>query len=675
MSMINNQRYRSFARLALGLWLAGSGVDAVYAASDEEALFEDELLFGEIPSVFTASKFEQKVTEAPARTSIVTRDEIQRFGYRFLSEVLQSVPGFYLHNDRNYARLGVRGFNIPGDYNSRVLLLVDGHRTNENISDSADIDDMFLLDVDLIERVEVVRGPGSSLYGSNAFFAVVNVITRNGRDLNGGEIAGSVGSDDTYQGRVSHGKRLANGVEYLVSGTYHESDGNDRVYAREFDDPTTNNGYYEDNDDREFGQLFGEISFGDFTLQGAYINREKHVPTGAFGTLYNDPNSYTRDKRAYADLKYQTQLENGGELMGRVYYDRYEYTGDYPFDYADPGDPLDYVINKDEGEGEWWGAEVQVAKELFERHRLTVGAEYRDSLKQAQKNYDVYGTYLDIDTDDYSWALYAQDEFRIRDDLILSAGLRYDYFDTFGSTTNPRLALIWSPMHGTTLKGIYGTAFRAPSAYELYYDDDGETQKAPDNLEPEEIQTFELILGQQLTPELRGIASIFKNTIDNLVVLDTDPADGLLVLDNRDDAKVKGAELELQGHWDSGWRGGLSYTYQNAESRSDGRRLTNYPGHMVKLNLIAPLIEEKLTAGLEWQYESSRKTLAGERSDDIYLTNLTLSSQYWVPGLTLSASVYNLFDEHYSHPGSEEHTQDLLEQDGRTFRVKLQYAF
>lgn len=675
MNMINGKRYRVGVWLTLALWLAGPWVGAVHATDGEDDLFEDELLFGEIPSVFTASRFEQKVTDAPARTTIVTRDEIQSYGYRFLSEVLQSIPGFYLNNDRNYTRLGVRGFNVPGDYNSRVLLLVDGHRTNENISDSADIDDLFSLDLDLVERVEVVRGPGSSLYGSNAFFAVVNVITRNGRDLNGAEIAGSVGSDDTYQGRVSHGKRLANGVEYLVSGTYHESDGNDSVHAREFDDPATNYGDYEDNDDREFDQLFGEISYGDFTLQGAYIDREKHVPTGAFGTLYNDPNSYTRDKRAYADLKYQTQLENGGELMVRVNYDWYEYSGDYPYDYADPGDPLDYVVNKDEGEGEWWGAEAQWAKELFERHRVTVGAEYRESLEQKQKNHDVYGTYLDIDTDDYSWALYAQDEFRIRDDLILSAGLRYDYFDTFGSTTNPRVALIWSPLQGTTLKGIYGTAFRAPSAYELYYDDDGETQKAAGDLDPEEIETFELILEQQLTPQLRGIASIYKNTIDDLIVLDTDPADGLLVLDNRDNAKVKGAELELQGHWQSGWRGGLSYTYQDAENRSDGSRLVNYPSHMVKLNLIAPLIEEKLTAGLEWQYESSRKTLADERSDDIYLTNLTLSSQNVVPGLTLSASVYNLFDEHYNHVGSEEHTQDLLEQDGRTFRVKLQYAF
>jgi iron complex outermembrane receptor protein len=317
---------------------------------------------------------------------------------------------------------------------------------------------------------------------------------------------------------------------------------------------------------------------------------------------------------------------------------------------------------------------VQWSKLLFERHRVTVGAEYRESPKQVQKAYDVYDTYLDIDTDASTWGLYVQDEFRVRDDLILSAGIRYDDFDSFGSTTNPRLALVWTPMPQTTLKAIYGTAFRAPSAYELYYNDGDVFQKAAEDLDPETIETYELILEQQLTPALRAVASVYKNTVEDLIVGEEDPVDGLVVFDNRGDAEVRGGEVELLGNWSNGWRGGLSYAYAEAED-DDDNRLVNSPRHLVKLNLIAPLIGDRLSAGLEWQYESSRKTLDGERSDDFSLTNLTLFSEGWVPGLTLSGGVYNLFDEHYSHPGAAEHTQDLLEQDGRTFRLKLQYAF
>ena len=592
MNGIVEKSYRTVARLAFALWLGGCLTSGAHATGGQDELFEDALLFGEIPSVFTASKFEQKVTEAPARTSIITREEIRRYGHRFLSDILQSMPGFYLNNDRNYGRLGVRGFNIPGDYNSRILLLIDGQRQNEAIYDSMDIDDLFVLDVDLIERVEVVRGPGSSLYGSSAFFGVVNVITRNGRGLNGTEVAGSVGSDDTSQGRVSHGERLANGVEYLVSGTYHESDGNDRVYAREFDDPATNNGYYEDNDDRQFEQLFGEISYDDLSLQAGFVDREKHVPTGAYETLYNDPNSRTRDERWYVNMKYETQLQDGGNLLARAFYDHYEYKGYYPYDY---GPPPDYVIYKDEAESEQWGTEVQWSKQLFERHRVTVGGEYRESPKQVQKAYDVYDTYLDIDTDASTWGLYAQDEFRVRDDLILSAGIRYDYFDSFGSTTNPRLALVWTPLPRTTLKGIYGTAFRAPSAYELYYNDGNIFQKSAEDLDPETIETVELILEQQLTPALRAVASVYKNTVEDLIVAEEDPADGLVVFDNRGDAEVRGAELELLGNWQDGWRGGLSYAYADAED-DDGSRLVNSPRHLVKLNLIAPLIDDRLAA-------------------------------------------------------------------------------
>jgi len=137
---------------------------------------EEKLLLQEIPSVYGASKYEQKVTEAPSSVSIVTADEIKKFGYRTLTDILRSVRSFYVSYDRNYSFVGVRGFARPGDYNSRILLLVNGHRLNDNIFDSALIGTEGVLDVDLIERVEIIRGPSSSLYGSNAFFAVVDII-------------------------------------------------------------------------------------------------------------------------------------------------------------------------------------------------------------------------------------------------------------------------------------------------------------------------------------------------------------------------------------------------------------------------------------------------------------------------------------------------------------------
>ena len=124
----------------------------------------EELMSLRIESVYGASGFKQKVTEAPASVTIITSEDIQRYGYRTLADILKNVPGFYVTYDRNYSYLGVRGFGLPGQYNNGIALLVDGHRLNENVYDAALIGTEFPLDVDLIDRVEVIRGPNSSLY-------------------------------------------------------------------------------------------------------------------------------------------------------------------------------------------------------------------------------------------------------------------------------------------------------------------------------------------------------------------------------------------------------------------------------------------------------------------------------------------------------------------------------
>jgi len=190
----------------------------------------EELMKVEVASVQGASKFEQKVTEAPSSVSIVTADQIKKYGYRTLADILRSVRGFYATYDRNYSYLGARGFGRPSDYNNRFLLVIDGHRVNDNIYDSAFIGTDFILDVDLIEKVEIIRGPGSSLYGSNAFFGVIHVITKKGRNLKGIEASGEAGSQQTYKGRISYGNQFSNGVEGILSGTTYASKGDKRLY-------------------------------------------------------------------------------------------------------------------------------------------------------------------------------------------------------------------------------------------------------------------------------------------------------------------------------------------------------------------------------------------------------------------------------------------------------------
>ena len=113
--------------------------------------------------------------------TIVTAEDIRTFGWRTLAEALTSVRGFYTTNDRNYTYVGVRGFGRPSDYNNRVLVLVNGHRFNDNVYDQALVGNEFPIDLALVERIEIIRGPGSALYGTSAFFAVINVVAASGR--------------------------------------------------------------------------------------------------------------------------------------------------------------------------------------------------------------------------------------------------------------------------------------------------------------------------------------------------------------------------------------------------------------------------------------------------------------------------------------------------------------
>jgi iron complex outermembrane receptor protein len=172
-----------------------------------------------VDTVVGASKHEQNISDAPADVTIITAAEIKLYGWRTIGEVLRSVTGFYVTYDRGYAYLGTHGVNRPGDYGGRTLITIDGHRLNDPVFDTSAMDTDFILDLDLIEKIEVIRGPGSSLYGNNAFFAIIDIITRRGRDVHGGETAGSYGALNTSTGRATYGNKFTNGVEVLLSGT------------------------------------------------------------------------------------------------------------------------------------------------------------------------------------------------------------------------------------------------------------------------------------------------------------------------------------------------------------------------------------------------------------------------------------------------------------------------
>jgi outer membrane receptor for ferrienterochelin and colicins len=650
--------------------IAPAGAEYEKAAPDRDLteLPLEELMEIEVATVYSASKFEQKLTEAPSSVSIITSDEIKMYGHRTLADILRSVRGFFITYDRNYAYLGVRGFGRQGDYNSRILLLVDGHRTNDNLYDSALIGTESIVDVDMIDRVEVVRGPGSSLYGGNAFFAVINVITKRGEDIGGTELSGEAGSFDSYKGRFTYGNSSKNGLQALVSGSIYDSRGQ-RLFFPEFADQAHNNGVTDHTDFDRFHNVLAKFSYGGFVLEGAYSSRTKGIPTASYDTDFNDSRNSTVDEGWFIDLKYERNLDIGVDLMGRLFYDSCEFEGNYVYG---------GMVQKDLGHGRWWGGETQVSTTLLDRNKIIAGLEYRDNYRQDQFSFNVtpYEPIVNDRRSSRVWAVYLQDEFSILKNLVLNAGMRYDNYSNFGSTINPRLALIYTPLEGTVFKILYGTAFRPPNVFEQYYQD-STTQLANPALSPEKIRTYELIYEQYFGKKYRGTASGFYYTIDDLIVSTTDPATSMDTYRNLNRAEAIGGEVELEGKWDNGLTGRVSYSYQDTWDSSTGQPLVNSPHNLAKINLTIPLIKDKVFVGLEEQFTGRRKTRDGNHAKAFFVTNLTLFSQNLLEKLELSASIYNLFDYRYGDPGGSirEHVQDMIQQDGRTFRVKLTYRF
>ncbi|MCU0914114.1 MAG: TonB-dependent receptor [Planctomycetes bacterium] len=630
----------------------------------------EELMDVSLDTVQGASKYAQKLRSAPASVTIVTGDEIRQYGYRTLAEVLRSVPGFYLNYDRNYHYLGTRGFRRPGDYDSRILLLVDGHRVNENIGGGLPSGTHFPLDVDLIEKVEVIRGPGSALYGSNALLAVINVVTKQGRSLDGVELSGSVGNLDTCRGRVTYGEQLREDVDVLLSGTAYKSGGR-ALYFREFDAPETNHGWV-DNDDDQFQDVAARVSWGDFSFLLARSDREKGIPTAPWGVLFGDPRTRTWDTTTLVGLTYDRALSETWAIKGRVSYGHYDYDGAYAYDYAEEGEDPRVVLFQDEWRGRWWEGELQLVGRPLERHTLSAGTEVAYHARQDQRAWDEV-VWLDDARNSQNWGVYVQDEYRPWKNLALVGGVRHDNYDSFGGTTNPRLGLIYDPFEQTTLKLLYGTAFRAPTAYELYYE--SSTEKASLDMEPETITTYEAVVEQQFTRVFRGTVSGFSYAMENLIDHFLDPADGLLVFRNLDEVQARGVELAVDARWETGWQSRLSYTYVHAADEATGQALVDSPKHLAKLHILAPLVRQRLFAGLEILYDSEAKTLGGRETEEFVLTNLTLTYVSPARHLEVFASVYNLGDTHYAYPGFGEHVQDTIAQDGRAYRVGLTYRF
>jgi len=615
------------------------------------------------PVISSASRYGQSLYEAPASVTVISRDEIRQFGYRTLGEVLSAAGGLFTSYDRNYTYLTVRGLAKRGDFNTRVLILLDGRRLNKPVDDLSLLGTEELVELDALDRVEIIRGPGSTLYGTNAFYAVVNLVTRTGASTNGIETTLAGGSFESGQGSLAAGTRTRSGFDVFAIASGYKTRGSD-LYYPEFDAPGLGDGRALGLDGDEFARGLVRVMKGDFTVEGFYSSRRKEIPTASYGTMFGDPQADTHDGGGMLSAGYEHAFADFSRVWATATYQSGFYEGDYPYE----GEGL----LSDYSRARWLTLEGQYQRFLGGRHRLSVGGEVRRNL---QLDLGATGA-LAFERSSWVAAGFAQAELHFTEHVTLYAGGRYDHYDAFGGSFSPRVVLVVEPAQGTWLKGMYGRAFRSPSTYESYYEDGSVSQKPAAGLTPERLETVELALERRLRAGLRGSLAVYRTKASNLIGLVTDPADDLLVYANADEARSTGVELALEGQLRSRLFTRASYAYQQAEEGTEHARPVNSPRHLAHLATSVSLLGGRLSPGLELHYVGARATLSGADASAYTLTSLTLQLRPVRDGrLELLARVANLFDTAYSDPGGEEHVQDLLARDGRTAWLSARFRF
>ncbi len=650
----------------LGLLLTPAAVMAVDELS--EIGLEDLMEY----TVVGASKYAQRPAAVAAAVSVITRDEIRAHGWRTLSEALASLPGTYLRNDRQFIEMGARGFSFAGDFNARLLLTINGNRVNNLIYDSHTFDHSVPLDLALVERIEFIPGPGGAVYGQNALFGVVNVVTRSGASFDGGEVALAYEHPlRGRHGRATWGKRLENGTDVLISASMYRADGEDRFYRYPGADLAypglarsegVARGMDAERDEELFTRIVGERWSFDF----AHGDRRKDDPTAIYRSVPLRRNQYQRIEYRLGQLQYQDSFAGDSlQLCGRLFAGQTRYTNRIHYQ----------VPVRTEGLSDWQGVELRLLSTANDAHKLMIGFEYQNNGRVDQYSRELEPPHKVVDIPLSGWraGLFMQDEWRLTEQLTATIGLRLDDNKRADATFSPRLGLIWSPRPGTAVKALYGRAHREPNAFERDYDNDGYTQVGNPQLDGETVDAFELVFDHQLRADLGVRASVYRWKLRDLINLGVNEGSGLFQYFNGSDVTAEGVELSAIQAWRSGARLRTSLTYQDAASES-GLPRNNAPKWLAKASFSSPLGASGVHMAAELYYTGPRRAADGYRMGGYLLSNLNFTTQRWAKGLDLSFGIYNLFDKRYEHPLSVGWSQ-AVEQDGRIVRLMATYSF
>jgi len=631
----------------------------------------------------------QPVEEAPGIVSVITAQQIKDMGARDLNDVLRIVPGFQLAVKHWYANYySVRG--LTQHHNSRVLVMMDGVPLNEAYYGQSNTNwaDMPLSNV---KRIEVIRGPGSALYGTYAFLAVINIITYNAEDIDGVEISAGGGSWNTQHHYLLAGKKNGN---FSISGyfDYRKSDGYDNYFIQS--DmvsllysyvpflPTASMAPGKIQVPLDSKRVDVKIGYKDIEFQFKAQDYERGLPFSGYAVTEGMTQA---DKSYIGQVIYRRDAADklSMTLKGNYYYRKQRLFGQsWPAGiYAGllPGlGAQGFFLNGIRGDltinDRNIGFQSQFNYSLSNENVLTFGAEYSylktakpitginiDPITRLESDqmYNVEGGsvgFMDRSADRKVFAAFIQDSWQIAERLNLTAGLRLDHYSEFGTAVNPRLSLVWKLLENTNLKLLYGHAFRAPTFSELYIVTT--SMVGNENLGPEKVRSFEIGINHKLTPRINTSINYFYNSLTDIfmptgeIIVETWPPQ----LENSGKIKAQGFEAEVKADFKKNTYAYFNYSYAKAEDELTGEVIPNVANNLFNFGINVGYWKY-LNANLNVNYVAERKRGLMQGFPDprnpikpYSLFDLTLRAQNFWKNTEVILSIHNLANTKYTDP-------------------------
>lgn len=679
---------------------------ALVAPACAQQTDEDELAlaYGEQPFVSIATGSRQPLTRAPAVATVITDDDIAAMGATDLDEVLETVPGLHVARSTltftpNYV---IRGIHLG--YTPQVLMLLNGiPLTSIYTGNRGSV--WGGMPLENIARIEVIRGPGSALYGADAFSGVINIITKSAADIDGTQVGLRAGSFKTGDAWLLHGGTwgAVDVSAYLRLGSTQGADSVVRADAQ-----TGWDGVFNTQVSHAPGRISNSRDSIDASLTLAWkrwqwrthFKERSRVGSGTGVASALDPTGDNFSQNFSSDLSYEhPQIAPGWDLSlqaSGMHYKEFSDLTLFPAGFAGFTDGMIGNPYKWERHYQLGGSVLYTGLQAH-RIRLGLGVEHQEVYKtQESKNfnpdYSRIGTGSVNDVVDVSDTapfmrphgrikryVYVQDEWSVAKDWTLTAGLRHDDHSDFGSTTNPRLALVWEAAYNVTAKVLYGSAFRAPSMSELYaINNPVVTGNAA--LKPEKIDTLEAAVAWHLRPGVQLGLNLFHYRMKDIIRLSSN------VYQNTGGQQGNG--LELEGNWDVSRALHLSgnYSYQYSQDQSTDQDAGNAPHHHLYLRADWRFIPSwSLHPQINWISErpriagDTRQPLAGYGTVDLTLRHEVAGNRGW----SVALSVRNVLDVDAREPSPYDRSlaqpfislPDDIPLAGRTVNIQASYRF